>query len=46
VFPVDAPDRLTEAFVYVQDAALPGRSGPHPGPLAEHTMEHAKALRW
>jgi gamma-glutamylaminecyclotransferase len=46
VLPIDTPERLTPAFVYVQDAALLDRGGPHPGPLAEYTMEHAKALRW
>jgi gamma-glutamylaminecyclotransferase len=46
VLAIDTPGRLTPAFVYVQDAALLGRGGPHPGPLAEYTMEHARALRW
>lgn len=46
VVPLDAPDRPTPAFVYVQDAALLERNGPHLGPIAEYTMEHAKALRW
>lgn len=36
----------TEAFVYVQSAArlAPGRA--HVGPLADYTLEHARALRW
>lgn len=46
VAPLDAPAHTTEAFVYVQDPALLQRGGPHPGPLAEYTSEHAKALRW
>jgi len=40
----DAP--VTSAFVYVQDPALLERDGPHPGPLAEYTPDHARALRW
>jgi len=43
---MDTPARTLQAFVYVQDPVLLQRSGPHPGPLAEYTMEHAKALRW
>jgi gamma-glutamylaminecyclotransferase len=46
VMAVDDPDRRILAFVYVQDAALLERGGPHQGPLAEYTMAHARALRW
>lgn len=35
-----------QAFVYAQDESQLMRSGPHLGPLAEYTPEHAKALRW
>ncbi|MBX3609704.1 MAG: gamma-glutamylcyclotransferase [Hydrogenophaga sp.] len=42
----DGSGALTPAFAYVQDAALLQRGGPHPGPLADYTPEHARALRW
>ena len=42
---LDAVQRL-QAFVYTQDESQLQRPGPHVGPLAEYTPEHAKALRW
>jgi gamma-glutamylaminecyclotransferase len=39
-------NRTEEAFVYVQDPALLQAPGPHPGPLSEYTLEHARHLRW
>ncbi len=35
-----------QAFVYAQDASQLQRPGPHLGPLAEYTLEHARSLRW
>ena len=40
----DAPP--IHAFVYVQDPGVLRESGPHLGPIAEYTHEHAKSLRW
>lgn len=34
------------AFVYMQDPARLASGGPHVGPLAEYTAEHARSLRW
>lgn len=34
------------AFVYVQQESLLAGTGPHVGPIAEYTHEHAKSLRW
>lgn len=34
------------AFAYMQDPALLEELGPHIGPIAEYTHEHAKHLRW
>jgi gamma-glutamylaminecyclotransferase len=33
-------------FVYVQHESRLASGGPHIGPLAEYTHEHAKSLRW
>ncbi len=35
-----------QAWVYCQSRALLARPGPHLGPLAAYTHEHARALRW
>jgi hypothetical protein len=35
-----------EAFVYVQDESRLAGAGPHVGPLAEYTHEHAERLSW
>lgn len=35
-----------QAFVYTQEALQLQRPGPHLGPLAEYTQEHAQRLRW
>ena len=34
------------AFVYLQARTMLDAPGPHLGPLALYTMEHAQALRW
>lgn len=34
------------AFVYVQSGSRLAGAGPHLGPLAEYTDEHARTLRW
>lgn len=34
------------AFVYLQDPALLAQAGPHVGPIAEYTAEHARHLSW
>jgi len=34
------------AFVYMQHASRLPEGGRHVGPLAEYTLEHARALRW
>jgi gamma-glutamylaminecyclotransferase len=48
VTPADAAAEATAttANVYVQSAARLATPGPHLGPLAEYTLEHAKALDW
>ena len=47
VVPVDAiGDARVDAFVYVRDPEVLSEPGPHLGPLAEYTLEHAKSLRW
>lgn len=44
---LDAPEPVVrQAYVYVQDPALLQQPGPHEGPLAEYTLEHARHLRW
>lgn len=40
------PVQRLQAFVYTQQAAQLQRPGPHLGPLAEYTQEHAQRLRW
>lgn len=35
-----------EAFAYAQDPALLQGTGPHVGPIAEYTQDHARHLRW
>jgi len=42
----EGPAAALDAFVYVQSPALLDGSGPHEGPLAEYTAEHARKLRW
>lgn len=34
------------AFVYLQSPSIIDSGGPHQGPLAEYTPEHARSLRW
>ena len=34
------------AWAYLQTLAILDRPGPHIGPLAIYTLEHAQALRW
>jgi gamma-glutamylaminecyclotransferase len=34
------------AYAYLQTTAVLDRPGPHLGPLAVYTLEHAQALRW
>jgi len=47
VVPVDAIGAArVDAFVYVRDPEVLGEPGPHLGPFAEYTLEHAKSLRW
>jgi gamma-glutamylaminecyclotransferase len=40
------PVQSLQAFVYTQQASQLERPGPHLGPLAEYTQEHAQRLRW
>ena len=40
------PVQSLQAFVYTQQASQLQRPGPHLGPLAEYTLEHAQRLRW
>lgn len=43
----DAAGGELTAFAYMQDpAVLQQRPGPHLGPIAEYTMEHAARLSW
>jgi gamma-glutamylaminecyclotransferase len=37
---------VLRAFVYLQDPALLAQPGPHIGPIAEYTEEHAQRLSW
>ncbi len=48
VLPLDAGDGAVpeEVWVYCQSPAMLQRPGPHLGPLAEYTHDHARALRW
>ena len=42
-----APEPVTLlAQAYVQDRARLASGGPHLGPIAEYTLEHARTLRW
>lgn len=34
------------AFVYMQHESRLAGAGPHTGPLAEYTLDHARLLRW
>ena len=34
------------AYAYLQSAAMLEAAGPHVGPLALYTLEHARSLRW
>lgn len=40
------PTAPTTAFVYVQSASRLATPGPHVGPLAEYTPDHARSLDW
>jgi gamma-glutamylaminecyclotransferase len=42
----DEPAQALEAEVYMQSPALLEQPGPHVGPLAEYTAQHASRLRW
>lgn len=42
---LSAPDPIA-AYAYLQTTAVLDRSGPHLGPLAVYTLEHARTLRW
>ena len=41
-----SPVHSLQAFVYTQHESQLQRPGPHLGPLAEYTQEHAQRLRW
>lgn len=40
------PVQSLQAFAYTQHESQLQRPGPHLGPLAEYTPEHAQRLRW
>ena len=41
-----SPAEPMSVFVYVQHESRLSGAGPHLGPFAEYTHEHAKSLRW
>lgn len=42
----DPTHGTSQAFAYTQSQERMASPGPHVGPIAEYTLEHAKTLRW